>query len=298
MNVFSIRHEYFLNLQRTVLFFIGTPIQAVTCSTSKLIISPGQTEYYVPECPESIKPFVNQVFQTFELALHFYGQYADVCGFDARKSTLTRAADGSTLWRYIVCSREGFKNVTKTKKTSITPKQLPKRGRKTVSNRCACSAKLVLRAIGENAFVVKRFEEKHTHPMLSEEYKQFAKSNRKIGTFHQEFIMNCVKANVGICRSYKLYKQFIGSYAKIGPTLIDFKNYKRNLNSFIVGCDAQMMVDRFFRKKETCDAFYFDYAVDEQDQLSSIFWSDPISRKSFSNFGDVVSADATYNMNR
>ena len=59
-----------------------------------------------------------------------------------------------------------------------------------------------------------------------------------------------------------------------------------------------MTIDNFKRKQEVCKAFYFDYEVDSDDDLCSLFWADPISRKSFSFFGDVVSADATYNTNR
>ena len=59
-----------------------------------------------------------------------------------------------------------------------------------------------------------------------------------------------------------------------------------------------MAIDKLRKRKEVCEAFYFDYHVDKQDRLERLFWADPISRKSFSFFGDVVTADATYSKNR
>ncbi|KAH6767741.1 hypothetical protein C2S52_018724 [Perilla frutescens var. hirtella] len=44
--------------------------------------------------------------------------------------------------------------------------------------------------------------------------------------------------------------------------------------------------------------FTFDYEVNKNDQLRCLLWADPISRKNFSLFGDVVSFDAKYKTNR
>ncbi|CAH9112386.1 unnamed protein product, partial [Cuscuta epithymum] len=59
-----------------------------------------------------------------------------------------------------------------------------------------------------------------------------------------------------------------------------------------------MLIDKLFRKVEVCSSFFFDYDVDESDQLTRIFWADPTCRKNYSYFGDVVSFDATYGTNR
>ncbi|XP_019154350.1 PREDICTED: protein FAR1-RELATED SEQUENCE 5-like [Ipomoea nil] len=43
---------------------------------------------------------------------------------------------------------------------------------------------------------------------------------------------------------------------------------------------------------------FFAFDVDEYDHLSRFFWTDAVSRKNFTIFGDVVSFDATYQTNR
>jgi len=57
----------------------------------------------------------------------------------------------------------------------------------------------------------------------------FEKGNRNISALHEDFIMNCTNANVGVSRSYKLYKEFAGSYNNVGATVRDFRNFKRGL---------------------------------------------------------------------
>ncbi|KAH6786699.1 hypothetical protein C2S52_006251 [Perilla frutescens var. hirtella] len=44
--------------------------------------------------------------------------------------------------------------------------------------------------------------------------------------------------------------------------------------------------------------FYSEFEVDESDHLESLFWADPIARRNFCAFGDVVSFDAIYSMNK
>ncbi|VFQ60774.1 unnamed protein product [Cuscuta campestris] len=126
----------------------------------------------------------------------------------------------------------------------------------------------------------------------------FLKLNRNLDIGHKKFMLNCAKANIGTMKSYRLFKESVGGYDNVGATAVDFKNFKRDLKAYIAGGDAQMVIDKLFRKHETCSAFFFEYDVDESDQLTRLFWCDPVARKNYSLFGDVVSFDATYETNR
>ena len=129
-------------------------------------------------------------------------------------------------------------------------------------------------------------------------YRQFLKSSRHLDLAHQKFFSSCSKANMGAVKTYRLYKQLVGSYPNVGALASDFKNLKRDLMAYIAGADAQMVIDKFFQKREMCSTFYFDYDVDSSDQLSRLFWGDPVCIKNYSIFGNVVSFDSTYRTNR
>ncbi|XP_031096905.1 protein FAR1-RELATED SEQUENCE 5-like [Ipomoea triloba] len=237
-------------------------------------------------------------FSTLDAAVSFYKNYAKV-GFDIRSSSIMKSKDGVILTKYILCSREGYRNVTASSTLNIdeaSSSSTTKRRR--VSNRTGCKARIVFKFIGSLGYVVKKFEERHNHYMSSILAKQFLKVNRNIEMGHQKFIANCALANIGPTKLFNLYKEIVGDFSNVGATNIDFKNFNRDIRAYIIGADGQMIVNNFFKKNEVCEAFYFTYDIDEDENLWKLFWADPISRKNFGRFGDVVSFDATYQTNR
>ncbi|XP_031096835.1 protein FAR1-RELATED SEQUENCE 5-like [Ipomoea triloba] len=121
--------------------------------------------------------------------------------------------------------------------------------------------------------------------------------NRNLDAGHQIFVASCVRANIGPTRSYRLFKEIAGEYSNVGAISVDFQNFKRDLMAYILNGDAQLFIDTLFKRRELCEAFGFEYDVDEGDQLSRVFFAS-VSRKNFSLFGDVASFDATYRTNR
>nr|GMD36077.1 protein FAR1-RELATED SEQUENCE 5-like [Ipomoea batatas] len=94
-----------------------------------------------------------------------------------------------------------------------------------------------------------------------------------------------------------------------GDDIITKQRRRRTSNR--VGCNAKVS----FRKVETGEyliaifeekhnhslcskAAKLFMKVDENNHLSRLFWYDPIARCNFSNFGDIVSFDATYGTNK
>ena len=220
--------------------------------------------------------------------ISFYTRYASICGFDVRHGgSRTDSVDKTTLHKYMLCNRQGFKDGK-----NNTGK------RKRASNRVGCDAQILFKFVGMLGYVVKKFVERHSHKPITGAYKQFLKSNQKLDIGHKNFMLTCEKSNIGPTTSHKLFNHLVGGFANVGASAVDFKNYKRDLMAYIEGSDAQMVINRFEKKKEMCSAFYFAYDVDKSDRLTRLFWTDPVSRKNFSLFGEVVSFDSTYRTNR
>ena len=239
-----------------------------------------------------MKPYIGQWFSTIEECHVLYLNYARQSGFVIRKGTETKSTDGTAVWKYFLCNRQGY-----TSACHVTHEESSSTKRRRHTDRCGCPAILTLR-YEHRGYRVRKFEERHNHPMVPESQKHLLKSNRKLTSFHQDFIINCLKSNIGTSAAYKLFKNSVGSYADVGATLVDFKNYHRDLNAYMYGYDGQMAIDSLFRKKERCEAFYFDFHVNDKSELCRLFWANSVCRKNYSFFGDVVSADATYKSNR
>ncbi|XP_047978452.1 protein FAR1-RELATED SEQUENCE 9-like [Salvia hispanica] len=109
---------------------------------------------------------------------------------------------------------------------------------------------------------------------------------------------DCAGANIGPSLTFKLLTELMGGYDSVGCTVLDIRNYTRDIRRYAEGYDAQMIIDEMKKKKESCDAFTYEYEVDSRSRLTHLFWCDPIAKKNFMQFGDIVSFDTTYSTNR
>ncbi|XP_074349948.1 uncharacterized protein LOC141689524 [Apium graveolens] len=72
-------------------------------------VSPGGHKYYVPFFVEDdAKPFVNKVFENLESGIEFYKVYANLCGFEVRRSAEKTGDDGTVISKYLLCNKSGF----------------------------------------------------------------------------------------------------------------------------------------------------------------------------------------------
>ncbi|XP_021770652.1 protein FAR1-RELATED SEQUENCE 5-like [Chenopodium quinoa] len=106
------------------------------------------------------------------------------------------------------------------------------------------------------------------------------------------------KVNIGPVTTFQMMKEIVGGYDNIGASKKDFKKFHRDLKAYIQASDAQMFVDSFTNKKLMWSAFFFDFEMDEDYCLCRALWADPLCKKSYSLFGDMVSFDTTYQTNR
>ncbi|KAH6757657.1 hypothetical protein C2S52_023351 [Perilla frutescens var. hirtella] len=251
------------------------------------------TEYYIPHC--ELKPTLEQSFKTLDEGVKFYRIYAESSGFDIRLGSEKKSKYGTIMWKYVYCSLEGEKNALVEVGDSSDAVKTKKRR---VSKRSNCRARIVFRFSSEKGYIVKLFEKRHSYPLVSNDFKRFLKVNRNLDDVHKNFVLNCARANIGPMRCYRLFKEGVGSYSDVGCTGADFKNYARDLRAYIHGADAQMVLDKFHLKQQSHAGFFFEYCVGKEERLTRIFWADALSRRNYAAFGDVVSFDSTYSLNR
>lgn len=259
-------------------------------------VYPSGAEFWIPQVPDNVIPYVNKSFSTLIEGEEFYNEYASIAGFSVRLGTQKYYKDGTIILKHFYCNKQG--HTITTPYNSLEVDKPSKKRRSSTIGRTGCLARMILRFDAETGYKVFKFVEKHNHPLATLEGRQFLKSNRRLNFAHQALIANCSRANQGATKAYKICKELVNGYANIGANLNDFKNFKRDLKAFIGQSDAHMILQIFERKQEHSSGFSFDYAVDSEGCLSRLFWVDHIGKMNYSAFGDVVSFDATYGTNK
>ncbi|KAK1391361.1 hypothetical protein POM88_010417 [Heracleum sosnowskyi] len=268
----------------------------------------NSAQLWVPNLPDTnLKPYPGQRFSDLEDACTFYTNYATTVGFNVRRET-QRVRGSIVIHKYVVCSKSGTHdtsmsiisdNSSELSHVSASVGGPKKKKRKTVTKKCGCNAKIVIKNDGNGHFVIDRFIEVHNHPMVTEFGKQFLRANRSMNAVHRKFVVDAATTNLGSYRAHALFKSLTGSYSEVGATAKDFQNWMRDVKLFIGKRDVDMLIEKFKTKKETSDGgFFYEYETDSNGHLTRIFWADVQGRQSYDIFGDVISFDATYRTNK
>ncbi|KAL9668989.1 hypothetical protein QQ045_006530 [Rhodiola kirilowii] len=267
------------------------PPEASFASVDDLQVDEHVVTHGIPCCPENQKPRIGMSFPSAEVAVSFYRKYALLVNFDVRCGTARKYKDGTLRKKYFYCNRQGFP-------LSISfDTSNGKRIRNCPSQRCGCEASMVIEQRGSLGYVVTQFVEAHNHGLATGLASQFLRGKRKLSTLHQHFIVGLSKANTGPVKAHKIAKQLFGDYANVGAQEVEFRNFHRDVVQYIGEHDAQMVLDNLTNKKKSCSSYFYEYSV-VNGAISRIFWADPICQLNFKAFGDVVTFDATYSLNR
>ncbi|XP_023732794.1 protein FAR1-RELATED SEQUENCE 5 [Lactuca sativa] len=250
--------------------------------------------YWIPYVPNDLKPIINHKYPSDDAIEDMYRRYAYAASFDVRKST-NKKKRGMVYMKYLLCNKEGFPN------TSLVDTLDPKTSkikRRVDTSRTGCKARIRFKIfLGTTNWLLYEFEEKHNHPLIPRDHMLFSRHHRQLDDTQKSFILTMSTQNIGATIAHWLYTSILGGYNFVGGLIDDFKNYRRDLNCFIGGSDAQMLVDKLNNRKENVKNFSFEYRV-ENKQLNALFWADETSKINYKEFGDVVSFDATFRTNR
>ncbi|KAJ0540629.1 hypothetical protein HanLR1_Chr09g0299231 [Helianthus annuus] len=65
-----------------------------------------------------------------------------------------------------------------------------------------------------------------------------------------QVLCNMSKVDIGPVRAFIVMRTIYGGFENVGATRVDFKNFKKDLNSYIGEFDADMLVSMLKKKKK------------------------------------------------
>ena len=254
---------------------------------------PNKQKEWIPEVEP--KPEKDLKFRSYHEAYVFYKDYAKKVGFEVRKSTTIKMASGvGYSHKYVVCAKEG-KKAKVDMPTIIYGKKRP---RNRPSPRMGCKAMIKVKFIRENFYDMYYVNLIHNHPFVHPDDSKFLKSERRLTYSQKQLVNDLSSINMGPNKAFNVLKQSRGGYDKVGVTIVDCKNFKRDLIAYVGENDADMVVNKLLKKQEYLTDFSFQYSVDSDSTLTGLFWADEEAKRNYQAFGDVVGFDATFRINK
>ncbi|XP_065869413.1 protein FAR1-RELATED SEQUENCE 12-like [Euphorbia lathyris] len=106
---------------------------------------------------EPFEPFIGREFESAEDAREFYEMYGRRMGFTIRNNRTRRSLkDNSIIGREFVCSKEGFRGVTKRKNGAFSSRP---------ATRAGCNAMLRIASKDGGKWVIYGFTKEHSHEL-------------------------------------------------------------------------------------------------------------------------------------
>ncbi|XP_015939167.1 protein FAR1-RELATED SEQUENCE 5-like [Arachis duranensis] len=225
---------------------------------------------------EELDPEEGMCFDTLEDVCAYYYRYAARTGFVVKIRTTgweTRNDQRVVVNQVLHCNRDGYR-------TSRV--KAPKRRKMMASTNCKVRCYLALDKM-TGQWKIFRVEVSHSHPL-----------NPKLSGM---FSANCQLSIPS--KTYQALANAAGGLANLTFTENDVRNYIGS-HLRISGDETgpKELLKHFSRMKELNPNFFFEIDVDENHSIRNVFWADARCRAAWEYFGDVVTFDTTYKINR
>ncbi|CAL5375920.1 unnamed protein product [Camellia sinensis] len=230
------------------------------------------------------------MFDTEQETYDFYNTYGGRLGFSIRRGYVNKSKEGQISSRQFVCNKEGFRVVDKRDPLTKNPRQEVRTG---------CQARLVIKwDRNMQKFFVSDFVEQHNHIFVPTECTHMLPSQRKISASQATEIDLAEKSGIRLNAAFELMGNEVGGRESLGFTKLDQKNYLRTKRQNSLAYGEVGSILQYCRDKSLENlSFFYSVQLDNEEQITNIFWADAQMIMDYGQFGDVVTFDTTYKLN-
>ncbi|XP_074314205.1 protein FAR1-RELATED SEQUENCE 11-like [Silene latifolia] len=256
----------------------------ISTPTTLVTYTPGGTEQLISRIGEKFTPVVGKTFVDLESAMLFYKIYAIACGFETRKSSTKR-----------LNKRKIRPPQSDAKTTTVETGDKTKAGALS-GNRKTKTAKTSTKK-GGGVGEAESSNKQSVTPVKNREFEKLVVNINQLNEYHKQLIIQNSRLNIEASLTYNLCKEQAEGFENVGATLMQFKNFQRNVKCLLNGKDGHMFISRLETLRET-KGLVFVYETDADSALTRIFWTNVDSIRCYTLFGDSISFDPTYRMNK
>ncbi|XP_072060308.1 protein FAR1-RELATED SEQUENCE 5-like [Arachis hypogaea] len=218
----------------------------------------------------------------------FNTNYAKRVGFSWNIRTTKWDQNRQITYQILVCSRAGYRRskIDPLKKTNPTFEQ-------------NCKVRIIVKRDKKMEYVLTFVNIQHNHA-ISPSLAKTLRKNRELSLHAKRIAEINDQVGVTIRNTYQSLATAADGYDKLTFTeKKDLRNHvARSVRVIEEEGDAQLLMQYFHRMQQQNHNFFYEVKLDEQHRIKHVFWADARSRAAYEYFGDVVSFDTTYLINR
>jgi zinc finger SWIM domain-containing protein 3 len=236
-------------------------------------------------------PRLNMEFETLDDAWEFWKNYGGLMGFTVRKRYANKDKNEIITSGGFVCGNEGIRGQDNRVREVKRPR---------AETRTNCPARLRLKLIRQTRkYIVSDFIAKHNHDLQGVEAKHLIRSQRNVSQYQATTIDLADDAGIRPKEAYELMSREAGGVANVGHSRRDHYNYLRTKRrKSLAGGEAGSIMRYFYGKTLENTSFCHTEKVDDNGQITNIFWADAKMLVDYALFGDVITFDTTFSTNK
>ncbi|GAU39124.1 hypothetical protein TSUD_23030 [Trifolium subterraneum] len=227
-------------------------------------------------------PHLEMEFEYEVAAYDFYNEYNKKMGFGIRREYGNKSKiDGILTSRRFTCFKEGKRSFDKRDYFMKDTR---------AETRTGCQARMVIsldRKIGK--YKVVDFVAEHNHMI---------RSHRRIFESQASQIILAYESGLKPKDFHEYVSKQAGGKEIIGYTRQDHKNYLRTKRMHTLRFGEVGALLMHFKQQSENPSFFYEFQMDAEEQITNIFWADAQMINDYGYFGDVITFDTTYKINK
>ncbi|KAK9749664.1 hypothetical protein RND81_02G141900 [Saponaria officinalis] len=223
-----------------------------------------------------------------EEAYRAYSRYSFIKCFGVRNSNLRKTTKGEVIGREFCCFKQG----NKADKGALGKKYTK------LDKRNGCKA-MVYFTIIDGKYECVRHDMFHNHAFCSPDEVHHLRCHRKVDSNSVKYLMHLRSSGIRLADGIRSLEKEVGGSAVVGFEYgVAATAVKKAMNKKFDGTDCSTLINILKEKAASEDDFYYDFVLDEDNSLVSVFFRDKIMRRDYEAFFELLENDGTYRTNK
>ncbi|XP_042969612.1 protein FAR1-RELATED SEQUENCE 5-like [Carya illinoinensis] len=216
----------------------------------------------------------------------YYKQYAKSIEFEVMTRRTEKGDDGTVRYATLGCAQGGKAR----NRTLNVARPCP-------TGKTECKAKInILKVDGK--FQLTTVNNIHNYGLSPKKFR-FFRCSREVSDSVKRVLDTNDLIGIRMNKSFGSLVVGAGSFENLPFFEKDCRNYIDKARYLRLGAGgAGALQEYFLRMQYKNHGFFASMDLDDNGRLKNVFWADPRSRAAYEDFGDMVTFDTTYLMNR